>query len=277
MLNDRDTLFQSGFVREVQSFLRDIGIKSQFILHPVFERIMLETDGNFFYHFNFVVKDAGLENYQLSALAADNNLSLIHLWEDLWFTKREIVESRIKSLYNKLDRIHGRETEVRTISNEQLLTFLEHHHLSVPIKGRFRFGLFHKGTLVAVLSVSSPKKFTMEEPVIYSYEILRFCHKSNLTVVGGLTKLLQAFINDRAPDHLMTYIDQDWGTGKGFLKHGFQLEGSLLPTKFLIDPHSLRRYHASFQAPTLKELPGGTDFVPVFNAGSIKLTQRLNG
>ncbi len=209
---------------------------------------------------------------------------LIHVWEDHWVFHHEKIESKIRSLLGKTFRVHGRETKVASITNPQLIEFLKLNHLNVPIKGKYKFGLMKDDELLAVISFSNGREMIRDGIVYNSYELLRFCNKLNVTVVGGFTKLLNHFIKKRNPDDIMTYVDCDWSDGKTFESIGFELVERTPPLHFWLDPNTGIRHYPNV---LLKELNVSEDsedmdilikekgLVKVFNSGSFKFLRKF--
>ncbi len=164
--------------------------------------------------------------------------------------------------------IHGRETEVRPITNPTLLDFLQQNHLHVPLKGKHKYGLFFKAQLVSVASFSYPRNITIDGQKVRSYELLRFCHLNGYIVVGGLTKLLAHFIRAQPVEHLMTYVDIEWGAGEGFEKAGFKRTGQMPPKTFWINKTDLQRFHQIGGQDT-EDLT--SQYADVYNCGSYKM------
>ena len=150
------------------------------------------------------------------------SIKLVHLWEDQWVFHEEKIRSKIKSLLGITRRIHGRETNLIPIDNKQLMDFLEVNHLNVPIKAKYKYGLLKDRELVAVMSFSKSRQIVRKKVVFNSFELLRFCNKLDVTVVGGFSKLLHHFIKSQDPDDVMTYVDCDWSDGQSFLSMGFE-------------------------------------------------------
>lgn len=48
-----------------------------------------------------------------------------------------------------------------------------------------------------------------------SHELIRFCSRCDGVVVGGISKLLAAFVRDVHPDDIITVLDRDWGSTGG--------------------------------------------------------------
>ncbi len=91
------------------------------------------------------------------------------------------------------------------------------------------------GELVAVATFSNARRWEKQGRIVSSYEWVRYASLRDTRVVGGMGKLLKAFISDRHPDDVMTYaistaapgrpvragIDSD---GNVFRKLGFKEE-----------------------------------------------------
>jgi hypothetical protein len=176
-------------------------------------------------------------------IAHRDDSKVIHLREDLWRSQRAKVESRLNSLLGISSRIYGRETVLQSITNDDLISFLVTNHLNVPIRAKYKYGLFYNDRLAAVMSFSKGRAMVRHGDAYNSFELLRFCSELNCTVVGGFTKLLNHFIQTVRPDDIMTYVDKDWSDGSNYEKAGFVLEKELEPMMFLIDPETGERLY----------------------------------
>jgi hypothetical protein len=109
--------------------------------------------------------------------------------------------------------------------------------------------------LVAVATFSAGRKMKNKPEYYRSYELIRFANKIGFRVVGGLSKLIKGFLNEREVGDIMTYVDRTWSRGKGFEKIGFEKIGELPP--FEIDNNwnagslkmvlEITNKHANFQ------------------------------
>lgn len=200
---------------------------------------------------------------------------VVHVWEDQWRQKRPIMESRIMSLLGKTKRVHARATKVVKLVKPQLLTFLEENHLSVPVTGKHKYGLTYNDELVAVALFSASCPVHRNGVVYNSHELVRFCSKNNVTVVGGLSKLIKHFSKVHHPDDIMSYADLDWSVGKSYTRLGFKKIGKLPPQTFYVDPGTLERYY-KINVPEEKQ-----HLLAFQNQGSAKylldLKQQVNG
>ncbi|PRD53704.1 hypothetical protein [Sphingobacterium gobiense] len=145
------------------------------------------------------------------------------------------ILNRLCSLLGKGQVIYGRQTVVARIDKHMALAFLKENHLQIAIPGKYRYGLFHNGELVSVAIFSGGRRMRKQDLNSYrSFELLRFCHKAGYRVVGGLSKLLKAFVQDFHPNDIMTYVDRDWAAVSNLRTLGFHEEGHTPPQAFWI-------------------------------------------
>ncbi len=199
----------------------------------------------------------------------------IHIDEDLWVTRPDLLLNRIAALVGHAQRVHARDTVVARIEKRFALAFLQEHHLQVALPGKYRYGLYHDGELVAVAVFSGGRRMADKPSGYRSYELLRFCHKQGVHVVGGFSKLLDAFQGDFNPGDIMTYADKDWSDGNSYRKMGFTLAGETGPQLFWVDPRTMQRYYERTLPPAIRAMQAdgrvAAGYVPVCNSGSIKL------
>lgn len=221
---------------------------------------------------------------KISQLLAQKDVRVIHLWEDVWQTKRNIVESRLMSLFGKSETIPARLTQVQRIDKPTLDKFLINNHLQSKVNAKLKYGLFlpsryfrviqnekvlqeninKEAFLVAVASFSNAKKFIREGQEYRSYELIRFANYKGFTVVGGLNKLLKMFIDEHVPDDIMTYADADWSDGTNYEKIGFERIELTPPLTFELDNENFTRKLADENTKT-----------KIYNSGNWKFLMKL--
>ena len=199
----------------------------------------------------------------------------IHIDEDLCATRLELLLSRIAALSGQAQRIHARETVVARIEKRIAHAFLLEHHLQVALPGKYRYGLYHGGELVAVAVFSGGRRMDSKPTDYRSYELLRFCHKQGAHVVGGFSKLLHAFGREFKQGDIMTYVDKDWSDGTRYRKLGFTVVGETEPQRFWVDIRTMQRYYERTLPPEIAKVPpdgrSAVDYVAVYNSGSFKV------
>lgn len=136
-------------------------------------------------------------------------IQLIHIFENEWYDKKEIVQSMIKNLLGcTTEIIHARNCEIKEINTKTAQEFLIKNHIQGPIYGKINLGLFYKNKLVCLM-VFSRSRFSSN----YQYELYRFCSLLHTRVVGGATKLLTHFIKTYKPSSIISYCDLRWSRG----------------------------------------------------------------
>jgi hypothetical protein len=69
-----------------------------------------------------------------------------------------------------------------------------------------------------------------------SGELIKIATLPSIRLVGGITKFLDAYRAIHPVQNVMTYIDLDWNSGKGFLSIGFKVIEKTPPLLFkLVD------------------------------------------
>ena len=156
--------------------------------------------------------DAG-SSARLTDDAEARGEEIIHLHEDTWHRKEDIVKARLLARLGRgTTRIYARKTKACAIDVEEARAFLDEHHLWSSTNAKYAYGLHLNDTRVAVATFTKRKlvKRSGMDPR-RTHELLRFCARRDTRVVGGITKLLKAFTRDRQVDDFVTNIDRDWG------------------------------------------------------------------
>ncbi len=161
-------------------------------------------------------------------------IKLIHVWEDSWVFKKEIMSSIISNMLNSnTNRIFARKCEIRELNSVK--SFLEKNHLQGNINSKVKLGLFYKDELVSIMTFGK-KRLALGNKSSSNddYELLRFCNKLYTNVIGGASKLLKYFITKYKPKEIITYADQSFSQGKLYEKLGFDLIGETQPNYYYI-------------------------------------------
>ena len=190
---------------------------------------------------NFI---ADLSENEFTA-SLQNEHYTINLWEDIYFNRKPQVISRLRSILGLNKRLHGRQTTIKPLEKQAYADFLEQHHLMGATPAKFRLGLYHDRELVSVAGFGRECPIDWQAQTYRSHELIRFCNRSGITVVGGLSKLINSFVTEKDVEHLMTYVDREWSAGAIYKKLGFDLIETTAPQEFLLSPQDNKRYRAS--------------------------------
>lgn len=188
-------------------------------------------------------------------------LGLIHIDFDLLENMPTKLLARLRGLHKVGQRIYGRQTVVARIDKKVALSFLDEHHIQIALPGKYRYGLFYRGELVSVAVFSGGRHMRDQDETYRSFELIRFCHKGDHIIVGGISKLIKAFIADFNPQDIMTYADLDWTQDSSLHAIGFEITGRVPPQKYYI-VKGIRQ----LEEPSLNEV-----FYSIENLGSLKL------
>ncbi len=223
------------FSSEVINFLNECGQNSQ-------EKIAIEITTNKIEGNNFIFLLYPYNSYTETLLENSNaKKKSLHIFEDLWRTRTEIYKNKIQSILGSNQTIAARACQIVKLDKINADAFFNKNHLHQSTTAGHKYGLIYKNKLVAAISFSKSRVMTDGQIYYRSYELIRFSNQLGYTVTGGLNKLLKHFIEEKNVQHLMTYIDLNWGDGKAFLDFGFKENGQLLEIESYVDPSTHQR------------------------------------
>ena len=153
-------------------------------------------------------------------LCEQQGIQLIHIFENEWKLKQDIVKSRLKNLLGIYDKtIYARKCEVKEIDSKTSKLFQDENHLQGSVNAKVNLGLFYKGELISLMTFGKCRFDKKHE-----WEILRFCNKLNYHIPGAAGKLLKYFEKKYSPKSLITYADRRWSQGKLYQMLSFKLD-----------------------------------------------------
>ena len=189
-------------------------------------KLAFEFNGLFWHNENNIHK-----NYHLNKteLCEEQGIQLIHIWEDDWLYKQDIVKSMILNKLNKTkNKIFARKCKIKdTIDNELVRKFLNKNHLQGFTGSKIKIGLFYNDELVSLMIFGKRR-------VENSYELLRFCNKLNTNIIGGASKLFNYFIKKYNPEKITTCADRCNSQGRLYKILGFNFIGKTEPNYYYI-------------------------------------------
>jgi predicted N-acetyltransferase YhbS len=157
-------------------------------------------------------------------LCKTEGIRLITIFEDEWINHKDVCVSRIKNALGISEvRVYARNCEIKRICHLDANSFYDRTHLQRGTKQKVAFGLFHKGTLIQVMSLGNLSRNNSSTSNIL--ELKRLSSLPGHTVVGGASKLFKTCV-EYAKDHnysiIRSYCDLRWGTGNLYEKLGFK-------------------------------------------------------
>jgi len=245
--------FLAGFSnkeKEVVEFIKSLNIDVVENYRDIFEidiyipslNLGIEFDG--IYWHSDIYKD---RDYHLDKTNYFKNLGIdiIHIFEDEWNNKQDIVKSIIKSRLGMFDRvIYARKTEIKEVPPVEEKEFLETNHIQGYIPSSVCLGLYYNNELVSLMSFGK-SRFNKN----YEWELLRFANKLNTKIIGGASKLFKN-IN---LTNIISYCDIRYFTGEIYRTLGF-IEAESSKPNYYYTKNNERFSRIKYQKHKLKDL-----------------------
>lgn len=258
---------------EINDFIRSLGVstrlndrkkcKGKFELDiwvPSLD-ICIEYDGLYWHSEKgrADIKDRSLKKFEFLKTLG---IKQLNVFEDDWHNKQEIIKARITSALGLNIKVAGRKTVVKTISSKEAAEFCDLYHLQGRGVATIALGLYLNSELISVMTFAKPR-FS----AVLDLELIRYCTKGGLTVVGGASKLWSAFIKLHPNKTIISYSDNRWGSGNVYSNLGFKNSGQTGQGYFYVTTNGQRISRSKAQKKQLKS------FLPNFDEA---LTERDN-
>ena len=167
---------------------------------------------NGLYWHSEVYKDK-MYHQEKTILCENKGIQLIHIWEDDWLDKKDIVKDIIQSKLGMNDKIPARKCIVKEVSSKESKEFLEKYHIQGNVNASIRIGLYYDDSLVEIATFGKLRNILHSNGQENQYELYRLCSKSGYTIVGGVSKLLTHFIRKYQPKQIVSYANLDISNG----------------------------------------------------------------
>lgn len=187
----------------------------------------IEFCGLHYHQENLDEDDADKNKHYKKMLEANKlGIRLITVFGDEWEDREQQVKSFLLSILGKNEsKIGARECETRLISKSLCDEFMEANHIQGKDTSFINFGLFHRNELVAAITGGThPHRHTKGDKNIY---LNRMAFKTNITVMGGASKLLAAlseYAKNSGFEYIKSWSDNRWSEGNVYKKLGFEFE-----------------------------------------------------
>jgi very-short-patch-repair endonuclease len=212
-------------------------------------KLAIEFDGLYFHSEH---QGGKYPNYHLQKTQECNNIGieLLHIFEDEWINKKEILISRIAQRLYKFNgtRIFARQCIIKELSKQPKIVnvFLDTYHLQNKDVSSIRYGLFYNDELISVMTFNKPNASRGNAKCSFdTYELSRYAVKPTILCIGGASKLLSAFEKEYNPKRLITYADRRLSSKQHnvYDKLGFSFISETKPSYWYFKINDLKRYH----------------------------------
>lgn len=167
------------------------------------------------------------------------------LHEDHMYHSPEKIAAILQAKVGANRIVFARKCRVQKTDRATAESFLNTYHLMNATQSAYNLGLYLEDELLALASFSKGRKMNRLQEHQRSFELIRFCCKSGITVTGGLTRLVKSFCETKSAGDVMTYVDLELSDGASFMKAGFRKHSISAPTYFLVDRSTFERKPAT--------------------------------
>ena len=203
----------------------------------------------------------------------ERGIRIIHIWEDHWDNKSDIIKSQIKNLLYMSKRIFARNCKVRIIDKKICKKFLNKNHIQGNVNSVIKLGLFNNNELVSVMTFDhfeGRKKMNDNE-----WNLSRFCNKLNYNVIGGASKLLSFFLKNFKSNRIISYADKSWSEGNLYAKIGFsKIKSSGPDYKYIIKGNRVHKSRFKKSLTNISE--SNLNISKIWDCGKIKYEYIVN-
>jgi hypothetical protein len=205
------------FIKHISSDRKTLTKQELDIIVPEFN-LAIEFDGVYWHNELFLPFDYHLKK---TIECQEKNIELIHIFEDEWVNKKEIVQSIIKNRLQKTDNtLFARKCRIKEIDPKICKIFLDENHIQGNVNSKIKIGLYHDDELVSVMSFSKGR--ILMSGKANEWELTRFCNKINTNVVGAAGKLFNYFVKNYYPTKIVSYSDIRLFNGNMYKNLGFE-------------------------------------------------------
>lgn len=235
------------------------------------EKIAIEFNG-LYWHSEFGSKNRVNKNYHLEKTikCKEKGIQLIHIFEDEWNQKqniiKSIIESKLKIIPNK---ICARQCSIVKLNHQTCSNFLEENHIKGKDQSKLKYGLVFQNNLVAVMTFDN---FTQNR---HQWKIKRFCNTRNTIVVGGASKLLKFFVKKHNPSVISTHVDRRYFNGELYKKLGFVCQDVIEPSYYYVNINEGCTQRYSEMIMQEQQAMKNTHFSKIWDCGSFAFIKHI--
>jgi hypothetical protein len=174
----------------------------------------------------------------------EKSIDLLHIWEDDWKYKNDIIKSILDYKTKTTNyKVFARKCEIKKVNIKEYKNFLEENHIQGFASSSYNIGLYFESKLISLMTFSWRRTNNKRE-----YELVRFCNKKDITVVGGASKLFNYFLKNKTEDikQLVSYADISIFNGNLYKNLGFEKISLSSPNYYwVVDGKRRHRYNYS--------------------------------
>lgn len=215
------------------------------------KKLAIEVDGSYWH--SQILKDPKYhQNKTLECLNA--GVRLIHIFEYEWIQDeaREKIKQLLRNaLDSNIKTIYARKCYIKEIDTDIEKEFLNSYHLQGYASSSIKYGLYSQQDELLSIMTFGVSRFNNQ----YQYELIRYCNKPEIRVIGGAEKLFKRFIKDHNTEQIISYCSLSKFSGGVYSRLGFDKADRFItepnyvwvPYNFSDDKTVLTRYQTQIK------------------------------
>lgn len=228
---------------QISNFLKSIGIdhqlgdwdqldKKELDVWIPQHNIAIELNGLYWhsYHPGQNKPEDRLKHLQKTIECEQKGIELIHITDSEWHNQNLIIKNILKSKLKLNKTVGARTCNIAEISNTEANHWFKQHHLQGNCPAHRSFALTKNKEILLAVSIGK-SRFNKH----FDYELIRMCGSPDITVSGGLSRIMQHIKNQLNGAEILTYCDRSKSTARGYQAAGFELVRSTEPGYFWTD------------------------------------------
>jgi hypothetical protein len=195
---------------------------------------------------------------KINNLYAEKGIRVIHVYEDEWLYKTDIVIKKIHHIFGKSDvkKIYARKCEIKNIDAKTKNIFLENNHIQGGDKSEINLGAFYDDKLVSVMTFSSNNVYMGDGKTKEGvWNLSRFACDNDYHVIGIASKMLSHFKKNNDYSRIVSYADLRWSNVEDnmYCSLGFhRIGGDNITYYYIID--GIRKHRWNYRKSNLRKL-----------------------
>ncbi len=193
-------------------------------------------------------------SYQKFKLCQKNGIRLITIYEDEWKNNKEVVKGYLKSILGKKNSVGARKCK---IVRQDVSDFLNQNHLQgAGVNSSNSYALYYGDKIVGgAVFVKTGKRKDNGQDV---YELTRYCTTSDLSIAGGLSRIISHFVKDVNCSKIISYSDNRWSIGNLYERAGFIKNNQSRPSYSYVKNHK-REHRFKWRKEMALSVYGGSE------------------
>jgi len=171
------------------------------------KHIAIEYDGLYWHSIDS--KGQNTYHYNKTNMCEKIGIQLIHVFENEWILKQDIVKAYLKALFSMhICNIDAKQCIIKEISNIEAKSFLDENCIFDFVNANVSLGMFYNNELVCVMSFRKCRFDNNHE-----WELLRFCNKKSINIVNAKQLLMKYFEINYCPKSIICFENRRWYNG----------------------------------------------------------------